>query len=104
VAFPEGLPATFVPVHPTQLYEAICLVPLALLLMRWRRQGVADDVVIGRYCLGAGAIRFAIEFIRINRRLVGPLTLAHLISLTVVIVGAMLVMRSGRKGPSLSMS
>lgn len=94
VAFPQGLPPTSVPVHPTQLYEAVCLVPLALLLMRWRRQGVADDVVIGRYCLGAGAIRFAIEFIRINRRLVGPLTLAHLISLTVMMIGVVLMMRT----------
>ena len=31
VAFPEGLPPTDVPVHPTQIYEALLLVPLALL-------------------------------------------------------------------------
>lgn len=29
VAFPQGLPPTVVPVHPTQLYEAAALVPLA---------------------------------------------------------------------------
>ena len=29
VAFPRGLPPTTVPVHPTQLYEAVALVPLA---------------------------------------------------------------------------
>ena len=34
VAFPEGLPPTTVPVHPTQLYEAAALVPLVLLLLR----------------------------------------------------------------------
>lgn len=33
-AFPKGLPPTTVPVHPTQLYEAAALVPLAFLLVR----------------------------------------------------------------------
>ena len=38
VAFPQGLPPTQVPVHPTQLYEAAALVPITWLLFRWRRQ------------------------------------------------------------------
>src|SRR5207342_424049 len=46
VAFPKGLPPTDVPVHPTQLYEAIPLVIIAWLLVRWRRQGVSDPVVL----------------------------------------------------------
>ena len=93
VAFPEGLPPTDIPVHPTQLYEAVLLIPLALLLIRWRSQHVADNLIVGRYLIMAGAIRFAIEFIRINRRLIGPLTLAHMISLTAIAVGAATVLR-----------
>jgi phosphatidylglycerol:prolipoprotein diacylglycerol transferase len=87
VAFPRGLPPTLLPVHPTQLYEAAALVPIAWLLLRWRRNGVADAVVFGRYLVMAGSLRFAIEFIRVNLRVIGPLTLAHLISLGVVITG-----------------
>ena len=87
VAFPQGLPPTDVPVHPTQLYEAIALVVVAWLLIRWRRRHVPDAVVLGRYLVLAGSIRFAIEFIRVNVRVVGPLTLAHLVSLALVIVG-----------------
>ena len=49
VAFPEGLPPSDIPVHPTQLYETAALVPVALILMRWRRRGVPDQVVVGRY-------------------------------------------------------
>src|SRR5687767_14696578 len=45
VAFPEGLPPTSVPVHPTQLYEAVALVPIALLLRHWRARGRADRFV-----------------------------------------------------------
>jgi phosphatidylglycerol:prolipoprotein diacylglycerol transferase len=87
VAFPEGLPPTTVPVHPTQLYEAAALAILAVLLIRWRRNGVADYIVLGRYLAIAGAIRFAIEFVRVNERVAGPLTLAHLISLALVVAG-----------------
>src|SRR5687767_12258000 len=39
VAFPRGLPPTTVPVHPTQLYEAVGLAVIAWLLIRWRRSG-----------------------------------------------------------------
>ena len=66
VAFPEGLPPTTVPVHPTQLYEAALLVPLAVLLIRWRRRGLPDRVVLGRYLFAAGTVRFFIEFVRVH--------------------------------------
>ena len=54
-------------------------------MIRWRRKGVADIVVLGRYFVLAGSIPFAIELIRINLRIVGPLTLAHLISLALLL-------------------
>jgi phosphatidylglycerol:prolipoprotein diacylglycerol transferase len=98
VAFPRGLPPTSIPVHPTQLYETAALTAIAWLLLRWRRQKVADAVVFGRYLVLAGAARFLIEFIRVNLRVLGPLTLAHLISLSVVIIGvSMLLMGPRRK-------
>jgi phosphatidylglycerol:prolipoprotein diacylglycerol transferase len=93
VAFPEGLPPIDVPVHPTQLYEAALLVPIAWALLRWRRGGIPDGVVVGRYLVMAGALRFAIEFVRVNLRLVGPFTLAHLLAGAVVIVGLILLFR-----------
>ncbi len=98
VAFPQGLPPTDVPVHPTQLYEAIALAVVAWALLRWRRRGVADAVVLGRYLVLAGAIRFAIEFIRVNVRVLGPFTVAHLVSLALVVAGVALLARpaSGR--------
>jgi phosphatidylglycerol:prolipoprotein diacylglycerol transferase len=92
VAFPEGLPPTMVPVHPTQLYEAAALVPLAWLLIRWRRQHRSDTFVLGAYMVLAGAIRFAIEFVRVNERVLGPLTVAHLAALLVIAAGAVVLM------------
>ena len=97
IAFPLGLPPTTVPVHPTQLYEAAALVPLALLLFRWRRQRRLDAFVLGSYLTIAGAIRFAIEFVRVNDRVVGPLTVAHMASLLVVGIGVALLRRGSNR-------
>ncbi len=101
VAFPQGLPPTVVPVHPTQLYEAAALVPLAWLLFRWRRQGRSDTFVLGAYLMLAGAIRFLIEFVRVDVRVLGIFSVAHLASLAVIAVGATLFARSGRRGTKI---
>ncbi len=91
VAFPEGLPPTMVAVHPTQLYEAILLIPILVLILRWRRDRQADRRVLGMYLLLTGSLRFAIEFVRVNERVLGPLTVAHLASLAVIAAGALLL-------------
>ena len=96
VAFPEGRPPTTVPVHPTQLYEAIVLVPIAVMLIRWRREGQVDRTVLGRYLVAVGVLRFLIEFVRVNVRVIAGLTVAHLASLCVIVVGAVLL-SSGRR-------
>lgn len=93
VAFPKGLPPIDVPVHPTQIYEAVFLGFLAWLLIRWRRRGVDDLVVLGRYFLLAGLFRFALEFVRVNTRVAGPFTVAHFFALAVAIFGAALLTR-----------
>lgn len=100
VAFPEGLPPTVVPVHPTQLYEAAMLIPISLLLIAWRKQGRADRFVLGAYLAMAGVLRFGIEFVRVNERVVGALTVAHLASLLVAAagIGFLLANRSGPGG------
>lgn len=93
VAFPEGLPPTDVRVHPTQIYEAIALAVITWVLLRWRRAGIPASVVLGRYFVLAGSTRFAIEFIRVNARLFGPFTLAHLISFALVTIGMVIILR-----------
>jgi phosphatidylglycerol---prolipoprotein diacylglyceryl transferase len=95
VAFPQGLPPTDAPVHPTQLYEAFLLLPLAWMLVKLRRQGRSPNLVLGLYLIEAGTLRFAIEFLRINERILGPLSLAHLASLAAIVVGGLIVSRPG---------
>lgn len=99
VAFPEGLPPTTAAVHPTQLYEAGALAIIAWLLVRWRRGQVPDAIVLGRYCVLAGLTRFSIEFIRVNDRVLGPLTVAHLLSVGVILAGVLIIGRLGVLNP-----
>lgn len=93
VAFPRGLPPTLERVHPAQLYEAIFLAVLAWVLIRWRRAGLADRVVLGRYFVIAGVFRFLLEFVRVNVRVLGPLTVAHCFALVVVALGLVILWR-----------
>ena len=93
VAFPRGLPPTTDRVHPTQIYEAIFLAVFAWVLIRWRRKGVSDRVVLGRYFVIAGAFRFLLEFVRVNVRVIGPFTVAHCFALAVVALGLVILLR-----------
>ncbi|MEN3337175.1 MAG: phosphatidylglycerol---prolipoprotein diacylglyceryl transferase [Acidobacteriota bacterium] len=97
VAFPQGLPPTTDRVHPTQLYEAAILVVLSVLLIRWRRSGVSDRAVLGRYLTIAGAARFLIEFIRVNQRVLAGLTVAHIAALLMMLAGVALMTIAPRK-------
>jgi phosphatidylglycerol:prolipoprotein diacylglycerol transferase len=92
IAFPEGLPPTVVPVHPTQIYEAIPLFVLAVVLTRLRAAGVADRRVLGVYLLLAGLLRFGIEFLRVNERVFAGLSVAHLASVAVTLAGLVLLL------------
>lgn len=96
VAFPEGLPPTLERVHPTQIYEAVPLLIIGSLLLVWRRRKLDDRVILGAYFALAGATRFAIEFVRVNDRVVGPLTVAHLAAFAVALVGFALMLSTGR--------
>jgi phosphatidylglycerol:prolipoprotein diacylglycerol transferase len=102
VAFPEGLPPTLERVHPTQLYEAAFLGVLTWLLLRWRRRGTPDHVVLGRYLVLTASARFLIEFIRINERVALGMTTSQWMSIALVIAGAWLIAGYRRHGTVVS--
>ncbi len=47
--------------------------------------------MLGRYLVLAGGFRFLLEFVRVNTRVVGPLTVAHFFALAVVILGLVIL-------------
>lgn len=97
IAFPEGLPPTMERVHPTQIYEAIALFAWTWLLVRWRRQGVSNLSLFGRYLVLVGATRFAIELVRVNVRVAFGLTVAQMFSLGAIGVGIVLLALARRR-------
>ncbi len=66
VAFPRGSPPTAAPVHPTQIYEILWLLPVAALLWRRRR---ASPFLCGEDLALHGLGRLVIERWRVNPEL-----------------------------------
>jgi phosphatidylglycerol---prolipoprotein diacylglyceryl transferase len=95
MAFPQGLPPTDLAVHPTQIYEAVALVPIAMWLFRLRRRGVPDAAVVGTYLLLTASVRFLIQWIRLYDPVVGPLGFAHIAALVAMAAGAWLLATAG---------
>jgi prolipoprotein diacylglyceryltransferase len=50
-------------------------------------------MVLARYLIFAGGIRFLIEFVRVNAHVAGPLTLAQLWSAALIAAGLVLTFR-----------
>lgn len=98
VAFPEGLPPTSIPVHPTQLYETLGLAAIAWALICCRRRDLSDVMVFARYLVLAGSLRFLIEFLRVNTRVLGSFTVAHIFSTFIVVVGLSLMFVKSQEG------
>ena len=85
-----------VPLHPTQLYEALAEGIICLVLVWLLKRKHQDGSVIGLYFLLYGLVRFAVEFLRVHdgsNPLGGPFVLEQWISLVVAVVGAYLLSR-----------
>ena len=87
VAFPNGLPPTDIPVHPTQIYEALFLGWLAWWLIRRQRRGVSDQPILAYYMMLAGGFRFLLEFIRVNEPVLLGATVAQILALGLTLAG-----------------
>ena len=59
--------------------------------------GPPDTFVLDAYLLLAGAIRIAIEFVRVNERGLGIFSVAHLASLAAIALGIALLLKSRRR-------
>ncbi len=86
-----------VPLHPTQLYEALAEGIICLILISQLKKHRPDGRVIGLYLLLYGMVRFAVEFLREHdgsNPLGGPFVLEQWISLAVAVAGAWLCLPS----------
>jgi phosphatidylglycerol---prolipoprotein diacylglyceryl transferase len=89
---PGVSPETLLAVHPTQLYEAVLMIGVFMLLWRLRNNGKPAGWLFGLYLALAGTERFLVEFLRAKSdRLALGLTVAQLTALAMVILGGVLM-------------
>jgi phosphatidylglycerol:prolipoprotein diacylglycerol transferase len=91
-----------VPVHPTQLYEVALSTLIFFLLWRLRKHDRQPGWLFMVWLALAGAERFLVEFFRAkDDRLLGPFTIAQLISLVLLGIGTWWALRlSARVAPA----
>ena len=101
MAFPNGLPPTNIPVHPTQVYETIICGTLFYYLWNRRNEPRAPGSYFFKYLIFAGIERFFIEFIRTNEKyLFNSLSGAQIISLFMIVIGIYFLMNPLNKSVS----
>jgi len=103
VPIADGLaPTAVLAVHPTQLYEVAAMLAVFMLLWRWRLRERPLGWLFGAYLAFAGAERFLVEILRAkDDRLLGPFTIAQLVSLAIAGIGLRIMRRlAGRPDPT----
>jgi phosphatidylglycerol:prolipoprotein diacylglycerol transferase len=97
MAFPNGIEPTFVPVHPTPLYELGAGLLIGAWL--WWRGGKphGTGAIVGQYLVLSGIARFLVEFIRRNPKVLFGLSNAQLASLGSVVAGVALIVWAARR-------
>lgn len=86
-------------VHPTPLYECAAYLAIFLILVRRRRASPPVGTQFASYLVLAGLARFAVDFVRINPRVLAGLTVAQLMSLASIAVGAVMLLQSRKSRP-----
>jgi phosphatidylglycerol:prolipoprotein diacylglycerol transferase len=99
---PVGSPAT--PVHPTQIYEALLSLVLYFVLAWLYRRKKFDGQIFAVYLVVYACLRSFVEMFRGDypqnqRVLAGTLTPAHLVSIGILITGAILFVILRKRSP-----
>jgi phosphatidylglycerol:prolipoprotein diacylglycerol transferase len=91
ISFPKGIEPVFVPVYPTPLYELAAGLLIGGWL--WWRAGKPQPTgaIVGQYLLLSGMVRFLVEFLRRNPKVLWDLSNAQLASIGSVIAGVLLI-------------
>ena len=100
-AFPNGLPPTQIPVHPTQIYEMTAYFIIFTYLRYRKRNQLFTGELIFEYLFLVGFSRFMIEFIRINQKYLIGLSGAQYISIIMMMLGIYMMWKLRQKETTL---
>jgi len=87
--------------HPTPIYEFILGAIVFWILWRYRKIFKIDGKLFGLYLILSGICRFAIEFIRLNPRILWGLSEAQVISIPLILLGIWLYMRKNEENAAV---
>lgn len=92
---PAGTPpGEVLTVHPTQLYEIALTFVVFVLLWRWRERRHAAGWLFGAYLILSSIERIVVEVFRAkDDRVLGPVSVAQLLSVALVLIGVWLMRR-----------
>lgn len=106
IAFPAGTPlgdaTSSVPLYPVQLWEAVALLLIWLLLLRLHARPHRPGTLFAAYLLLYPPVRFALEFLRgdLRQPAFGPLDVAQAVSLLLFLAGLLLFALLPRPKPA----
>jgi phosphatidylglycerol:prolipoprotein diacylglycerol transferase len=83
----NGVVPDTIPVHPAPLYEFIIGLILFFILWKLRTRLSTNGILFMVYLIFSGSARFAIEFIRINPRILWGFSEAQIISIIMMLLG-----------------
>ncbi|GAA0489036.1 prolipoprotein diacylglyceryl transferase [Alkalibacterium indicireducens] len=92
--------------HPAQLYEVALNFILFLFIWRKRKTAKFDGELFFIYIIGFAINRFIVEFFRTNPQGLGPLSIAHVLSLVIIALGIMglIFMKNRSYGTTVSIN
>ena len=100
MAYPNGVVPTLEKVHPAPVYETLAHLGIAAFLWKMRTRFEIPGLSFSFYLILAGLARFAVEFIRINPRVLWGLSQAQLLSIAMIVCGLGLMLYLQRRKAS----
>jgi phosphatidylglycerol:prolipoprotein diacylglycerol transferase len=97
MSYPDGTVPTTEQVHPTPVYETLAMGLVAIVLWRLRNR-FRPGVLFAIYLICAGVERFLVEFLRRNEDVALGLTQAQLLSVGMVLTGAIWIAIARSRG------
>ena len=80
--------------HPTPIYELNFGIIIFSILWMNRKKFKTDGKLFGLYLILSGAARLLVEFIRLNPKLIGPLSEAQVISVGLILLGIVFYLKA----------
>ncbi|MEX0999456.1 MAG: prolipoprotein diacylglyceryl transferase [Thermodesulfobacteriota bacterium] len=97
ISFPNGSPPTFLAVHPTQIYDTISMLIFFIILWKIRKKDLPIGWITAVTFMVLGVQRFLMEFLRdTTPSFIPGLSQAQVISIILVLVGAVMLYKVGQ--------